>query len=94
MVRITKGRATKGLVAAGLALRRNQYQPWTLACYFRLRGAAEGVQNTDHCGIGRTNAQSNRGNYREAENNGDEERNHVFTNLISTIWDAAGVTFD
>lgn len=82
------------LIAAGLALRRNQYQPRTLARDFRLRGAAERVQNADHCGIGRTNAQSNRGDYGEAENNGDEERNHVFTNLISAIWDAAGVTFD
>jgi hypothetical protein len=66
------------LIAAGLALCRNKNQPRTLVRRFRPRGAAKSMQNTDHRGIGRPNAESNRRNDRKAENNRDIERNHVF----------------
>jgi|GEM_PF-5452275 hypothetical protein len=80
----------KKLVAASLALRRHQHQPWTLACHFRLRGATEGVQNSDHAGVSRHNSQRDRSDYGEAEHERNKERNHVSTNPyernIRCVW--------
>jgi hypothetical protein len=61
-------------------LRRHQNQPWALACHFRLRGAAEGVKDSDHGGVGCHNSQCDRTDYGKAEYQRDEERNHVSTN--------------
>jgi hypothetical protein len=63
------------LIAAGMILRRHENQS---GFYFRrpLRCTAASLQDADNRGVRRNDADSNRGDYRNAENQRHEERNH------------------
>jgi hypothetical protein len=61
-----------------VVLRGNENQSWAFFGGTRLlllRSSAEGVQDADDRGISGQNANSNGGDYREAENQRHEERN-------------------
>lgn len=64
----------KSLVAAGVVLRGDQDQ--ARAARFRLRVAAEGVQDADDRDIGGENAQAHGCDYGDEEEYGHNERDH------------------
>jgi hypothetical protein len=68
--------ATGFLVAAGVVLCGDENQPRTPFCGTRLllRGSAKGMEDADDQGISGQDADSDRGDYREAENERHEER--------------------
>lgn len=69
-------RRTGCLVAAGVVLRRHKKQARFRFHGQLLRCASASLQDADDCGISRDDANSNRGNYRNAENQRHEKRNH------------------
>ena len=62
------------LVAAGVVLGRDENEPRTRLSALLLRGAAEGLEDTDHCKVRRDYADSDRYNHRHTENERHEER--------------------
>ena len=68
--------ATGFLVTAGVVLCRHENQPRTPFCGTRslLGRSAEGMEDADDQGISGQDADSDRGDYREAENERHEER--------------------
>ena len=67
------------LIAAGVVLGRDQDQAW--AGRFRLRVAAERVQDADDRDIGGQNTQANGRDDGDEEEDGHNERDHGSTNL-------------
>ena len=65
---------SENLVAAGVVLRGDQDQSW--ATRFRLRVAAEGVQDADDRDIRGENADADGRDYGDEEEDGHNERDH------------------
>jgi hypothetical protein len=64
------------LVAAGMVLRGDQYQAWTLWRRLSLRCPAKGLQNSDDGCISGTDTEAHGREYGDAENYEHEERIH------------------
>jgi hypothetical protein len=66
------------LIPASMVLRRHENQPWAgfRGTLLQLRSPSASLQNADHRYISREHANSNGERYREAQNQGHEERNH------------------
>ena len=64
------------LVSAGLVLRGHEEQARSCSRGLCRRRRTARLQDSDDCGISRDNANSDRGDYRNAENQRHEKRNH------------------
>jgi hypothetical protein len=76
-------RDEKKLIAAGVILGRHQNQPRTRFRRPHLRRRAARLQNADYRRISREYANPDGEDYREAENQRHEERNHDQSTLLN-----------